>query len=397
MNVLKYYIHTAVLNLLLLLVNGAIFQTFLLECGISEHMVNIYASVMQVVQLATMLIFSKKMDRVKNIICATAYWSAPVLIMLVFLLVMSINHHIPMQGMIVMLFALGGAYNLTYAVYSIFSYKLPYHIIPMKNYGTVQSLSGALTGVVCLAFSAALSFFQRQCTYFFVMKITFLIGIFLVPVMFFVTRAMKKTQIVTRETEKQAEKKINMLKYRPFYLLLFPNFFRGFCAGIITVAVTIGYHQRVLDVRSASVLVVIMNAIMLVSCLVYPMFSKKIGEAKMLLFSGIGVFVSLPLMLSNGTSAVFLICYGFVYFFFTIINYAVPVAVTQIVDYSVIGQYSALRLLLHAAGSAIAGFVCTPMLDFFGGLGTLLISGTLQLISGVAYFLYMRKNKNLMA
>ena len=45
---------------------------------------------------------------------------------------------------------------------------------------------------------------------------------------------------------KPSEQKINILKYKPFYALIIPNFIRGFVLGIIQLAVTIRYYAKVL-------------------------------------------------------------------------------------------------------------------------------------------------------
>ena len=76
-NEIKYYTHNVFYNFIYLFLSSTVLQTFLLECGFAENTVNVYFSVMQIVQLSIMLIFSQKLDRVKNIIGATAITYLP--------------------------------------------------------------------------------------------------------------------------------------------------------------------------------------------------------------------------------------------------------------------------------------------------------------------------------
>ena len=109
------------------------------------------------------------------------------------------------------------------------------------------------------------------------------------------------------------------------------------------------------------------------------------------LFSG-GIALFLILMfVVKGTTA-FLVMYAGMYFCLNIVNYAIPVAVTQIVDYKVMGQYTSWRMLLNAGGIVIAGFVCIPLLEAVGATATMAITGGAMLAAGLVYYIYMKKN-----
>ena len=66
---------------------------------------------------------------------------------------------------------------------------------------------------------------------------------------------------------------------------------------------------------------------------------------------------------------------------------AVPVMVLRIVDYDTVGQYTAWRMMIHTSGTAIAGFICIPMLEMFGGIVTLASAGIMLLICAIAYYI----------
>jgi hypothetical protein len=161
------------------------------------------------------------------------------------------------------------------------------------------------------------------------------------------------------------------------------------------MAVTIGYYHKCIDSFSASVIVVITNAMTILGCLVYSKISGVIKDRRILLFSSIAVFIFMPLMVLRGKTIDYLVFYTIVYFFITIINYAVPVTVTKIADYDIIGQYSAGRMLLNTLGTSIAGLVCVWLFERIGVLVTITLSGGLQLLSGVGYYVYLKHYQKL--
>ena len=55
---------TTCINILII---GSVIQTFLMESGCTEGQVSAYVSVMQVIQVATMLLLSGKMEKIKNV------------------------------------------------------------------------------------------------------------------------------------------------------------------------------------------------------------------------------------------------------------------------------------------------------------------------------------------
>lgn len=389
MNILKFYIQNIVIFVMSVVLGGAILQTVLIEYGMAESTVNIYCSVMQVVQMLVMLMISPRVDRIKNVIGAVAYSILPSLPLTVFVCMLCIFNNISVAMVTILVFAFGLLYNFSQGINQILSYKLPYHIIDMSQYGKILAISGVIGGIVTFVFSTIMSYFQTNSDYFDVIIWCFVITFGLVIVYFVSGITMKENMNTDIEPDKK--EKINLFTYRPFYVLALPNLMRGFCLGIINLSVTIGYYEGVIGASSATALVVITNAITILSCSVYSPISKKIGECWMILVASIVVFVSMPMMFVQNSTAFYLGFYAVAYFFIIIINYAVPIAVYRVVDYDVIGQYNAWRLLTNALGIAIAGFVCTPMLDFFGPVLTMIISAGMQLVSGTVYFLYVRK------
>ena len=66
-NLQKYYAYTVLWSILTLVTSGSAAQTFLLEYGLAEDRVTSFFSVMQLIQLATIFLFSRSSDSVKSV------------------------------------------------------------------------------------------------------------------------------------------------------------------------------------------------------------------------------------------------------------------------------------------------------------------------------------------
>ena len=387
-NNFKYYLHNVTYSLILLLANGAIFQTVLVEGGISEEFVNFTVSAVYILQLVVMTAFSRKFDTMKNIIKTTAYiffLLLPILFVLFLICARGTVDEMPFSALIVsvILFSFG------MGMYNVIMYKLPYHIIDMSKYGRISSVSGIMVGIGSLAISGLISWLSGIFEYFSFMKYIYAASFGLFVVYMLSTLTMKN---VGHYDEKPQGKKINIFKYKPFYALIIPNFIRGFVLGIIQLGVTIGYYAKVLDGGSAATLVSVTNIVTIGGCFVYSVLAGRVKESRIILISSIAVCIFTPLMMVFGNTTAFITFYGIAYFFVIIVNYATPVAVTKIMGYSVAGQYSAGRILINTGGLALGGFVCIAMFKAFGIVPSLIAVGLLQLVFGVWYYIYLKRN-----
>ena len=112
-------------------------------------------------------------------------------------------------------------------------------------------------------------------------------------------------------------------------------------------------------------------------------------NVKITLLGSFGVLIFMPLMVS-GNLTLFYLMYFLSSVCISLIDSSVPCAVIEIVDFELMGQFSSYRMLLHTAGITLSTLVAMKMLDIFGGVGTLLISASFQVISGISYFLLER-------
>lgn len=408
-NEIKYYIANPLHSCGFALVGtGSIIQGFLLKSGISEKNVAFFVSAMLVVQMAAMILTSGAIENLKKIIKVSAFLSLFQLPLLGLLAYFSFDGAvtnapsvtIPFLGSFssayIAIFAVATLAAVFYGIYGVLSYKLPYKIMDIKEYGRILGISGVFLGLCSTVFSYIISYFTNpdKFDYFGVMRIFFVIGIIFFFLSFLVASSYKELPGIV--TAKKQSDKINIFKYKPFYILLAPNLFRGFHTGVWGVIMVIGSSSGIIDGEQGAFLSVLLQLALMMGCFVYARISGKVEHGLLIFVSSLLMAVLAPFMLAGKSSAVFFTVYLIVSLFKNFIDYGVPTAVTKIVDYRCIGQYSAWRMVLHTLGTALGGIAVPYMIDIFGALMTLIIAGIFQVISGFVYYwytnIYVKKN-----
>lgn len=385
----KYYMSAVLEQGMLAFAGGAVLQTVLLEMGLTSETTNQFTAVQTGVQVGAILLFSVWSDRVRNLIKGYGLDAFLFLPFLVFLFVSCYDRG-NWNMFLFLLFATAVIYNIGYGISGILSLKMPYQIMDMHDYSKVSALTGVVVGISSLVLSAVLTWLQSSFDFFPLMRVAFLFAIITTVIRIVVILSMKPTHHL--EIPKGPAKKFHLLKYKPFSFFIIPNLLRGLSGGLLGMAVSIGYYTGQLNSQSATLLAVITSLVTILGCGIYALLAGKVTERCILLISSIGVFVFMPLITIFPSSTAFLIFYGIAWFMVVFINYAVPVAVTKIADYDTMGRYSAGRMLINNAGSMIAGFVCVPLFRLVGVQITMHLFAGMQLISGICYYIYMKKN-----
>lgn len=381
-NIRKFYLYSTLWSLVVLVTSGSVAQTFLLEYGFAEENVTSFISFMQIVQVFTILIFSKWSDKITSIVKAMArahYLDVPLCLFLAALCFVPAEK-LPFAFVILM--TVGALYSISVGINNVLVYKLPYLVMDMNYYGKYIAVSSAVIGIVSVAFSVVSHYVQKAVGFMSAMK-----GIYIATVLFWVVmviamRAMKE-QPVSVPTKTQ--EKINLFRYKPFVSLILPNVTRGFALGIIGMGITIGYYTKHIDGVSANYVIIITNALSIIGSIAFSKIAKYMRDKNIILLCAAVITAMLPFM-TLGSTGLFLATYSVIYFFLIILNNAVPVTVTKIIDYKVAGQYSAGRMLLNTLGTSMAGFLCVPLFESLGVVSTLILTSVLQLFSGLGYY-----------
>ena len=383
----KYYIHTTLWSIITLVVNGSMAQTFLLEYGLLEEQVTGLFSIMQLVQIFTILLFSKKSDSLKSIVKSLVkshLFDVPLCLFFVCLCFVKMEN---MDLLFTLLVSASAFFSIAVGIHNVLAYKLPYQIIDMEYYGKLLAVSGALIGIFNVLFTICSQCLQIQFGYMTAMKYITSVTLILLVIFLLITGSMKE-KMTTAYNE--TRERINLFKYRPFIVLIIPNITRGICLGMVTMIITIGYFTKLIDGISANYIIVITSVMQITASYAFSKISMQVPDKYVIIISSIVIFVLMPL-LTVGNTGMFLFVYTILYFFIIILNNAVPLSVTKIINYKVAGQYSAGRMLLNTFGTSLAGFVCIPLFKMIGVVPTLAIAGGMQLVSGVGYYLVLKR------
>lgn len=388
-NLKIYYIRGALYSIAMLFFAGGLTQTFLLEAGVSDHRVSIYVAVMQVAECAAMILVSGPLEKRTDLIQLYGRYH---LLLLPMALTMIIVCFFPGMGAgaVYTLMMIGGV--LTYIAIGfigILEYKLPYLIINMNEYGSIMAVGTVVTGVATLTSSMLISAVVKGRDFISV------IGYFIIPAALMVIIVSRMT-LDYREVSVNAAmtassgKKINLLNYKPFQLLALPNLLRGFSTGTFNLFTTIGYHLGFIDTVTATYMVTIGNIVIFAVGIFYQKAAKWHKDTLILLIAGFLMLVVMPLAFIGGNVKFFLCMYVAAFFLKTIFEYISPVAIVPILDYEIVGQFTAWRLSLYLAGIALSGVLAIPMVDAMGVIPAMITNGLCFALSGVAYYVVVK-------
>ncbi|MBR2615162.1 MAG: MFS transporter [Clostridia bacterium] len=389
----RYFLQNILYSTANMMIAGSVVQGFLLESGVNESVVTWYLSLVQIIQVSVMMGFSLVIDRIRNVIRAFALSMLCQTVLFFSLILLCLFQGIPVTEKYLLVFSAGIITNVSMAIHNVLLYKSPYLILDMSDYARLTGTIGVAVGAGCIVVSAAMSFFLSRFEYYVTMLCFFLVGVAALFGSFLLTCRYKVSEGGEENAPKRiTAKKAGLFRYRPFTLLILPNLFRGFCAGILTVAMTVGHIEGVTESSSGAVLTLLLQIGNVLSSLIYALLARRAKNSSMILLSSGALLLFMPAMLIKPDLSLFYTMFFFANFFLNIINNAVPVSVTKFVDYEYVGQYSSWRMLLHTAGGALAGVAVTPMLSMLGGAGTLGLGAALQVISGIGYYLFLRKS-----
>lgn len=388
-NKYKLYIYTAAYNIAVNLMSGSVLQSFLLEKGISGASVSAFFAVLQAVQVLAMLGISGYIEKSQNII-KMFFWLILLQICFTFGLVVFCFDAVPKKEMFVIIYVLGVIGNIFQGICMVLSYKIPYYIMDMKDYGYLTGISGAVCGVTGTAFSFFLTVCISKYEYYNTMAVFFAIGALMLAVSSISVASYRTKQ---PPVVKEHTKRINIFKYKPFYLLLIPNLLRGFSYGILQMSTIIGYHCKIIRASSAGVLTMLFFLATTSGSYLYAKISPNGNNGRTIMILSLILMAIMPLMVEGGVMQ-FYVVFFLSQFIACVIGVAVPTAVTEFVDYSHIGEYTAWRMLLHTGGISLSGVLITPMLKTFGAFFTLVVAAAAQLVSGAVYYLYLKNKKS---
>ena len=251
-NIKKYCAYTALYNVGLMFCSGAIIQTFLLQAGFTEQQVYVFNSLTQAAQVIMMLVMTFLASRIKRVklVIGCSYLSLSVLAT-VFLLG-ACNPSLFGQSYVIAVFITAGFCYIGVGLYTILAYCLPYTIIDMKEYGKMTALGVLCAGASSFALSFVHTFVVARFSYMQAMAWFFILVIVCFALTTCVCLSLKEVEGrsgVIRETKDDV---IAVFKNKDMYILLLPNFARGFAAGVMGVITVVATSMEIVDKQTSS-------------------------------------------------------------------------------------------------------------------------------------------------
>lgn len=371
--------------IVLMFASGTLIQTLLGSLGFDSRMVYIHSSLIQAANIITVMLCPRAANgKGKTVIRRSAFTAIPMgILFLTYIPLLSAQDN---SLRAFTCFAIIGALQQVFvALFTIFEYKIPYYVYRAEEYGRMLAICGIVSSLASLLTGAIVSAMSTKYSYSAVMSVGFAVC-FLLMAVFLVTTLLQKDVNAEEQKEEtgKAPRLRDLLRYPVFASLIPANLFRGFSAGSIGVlaatAIALGYGTTL-----TSTMVVIQSVASLVSCACFAMKPRQLTY-KMTLILGSVMVATTPLLLLKG-EYLFLALYAVIIFGRTLIDYATPSMLRDLVPVDMAASFNAWRMVIHNAGTMLATVLATLI-----SVHALLIATAIcQLLSGVMYYLQSPK------
>ena len=366
---------------------GPLMQTFLSSLGFDSGRIYIHTSILQAVNVLTILIFSGWVNG-KNPIKPSAFSLLPTGLLFITYIPIALAQKATLPAF-VCLCIIGAFQQISVGLFTVCEYKTPYYVYIKSDYGMMLSICGIASSLLSLATGAVISYLTSRIPFTRVMAIAF--GFSSVLILISVLSIFLEKSLISGSEESDCgeEKRasiVSLMRLPIFRGLIAANIMRGFAAGVIgvlaTIALDLGHGEAL-----TSAMVSAQSLASLLACGIFALLAKKVSHSVFLL-SGGALVCLLPLLSITG-SAGYLTVYTFILFGRTLIDYSVPSLLIHSIPTSIAGPYHAWRMVLQNAGTLLATMLAAripiPIL--------LLISTVFGAVSCIEFYIYTKKFK----
>ena len=371
----------------LICASGPLMQTFLASLGFDSHRIYIHSSILQAVNVLTILVFSGWVSN-KNPIKRSAFSILPTAILFLTYIPFAIAQNAS-PSTYVCLCAIGALQQISVGLFTVCEYKVPYYIYLKNEYGMMLSICGIVSSLLSLATGAVISYFTSRVPFTQVMAIAFCFSAALIAVAFlsilFEKSLIPDSEEKSDESDTQKTSIIALLRLPIFRNLIAANVTRGFAAGVIgvlaTIALDLGHTESL-----TSAMVSVQSFASLFACGVFAVLAKRVSPSLFLLVGG-ALICLLPVLAISGNT-VYLLVYLCIVIGRTLIDYSVPSLLITSVSRSVAGSYHAWRMVLQNAGTLLA----TLIASYVSPLLLLLIASVFQVFACISFYTCTKKS-----
>ena len=379
-NKIKAIIAYTARTVALMCASGTLMQTFLATLGFESELIYLHSTLLQAANVLTILLASNWAGN-GSPIRRSAFTTIPIgLLFLCYIPIAIANHATPASY--ILLCSVGVVQQIAYGLFTVCEYKTPYYIYKADEYGMMLSICGIISSVFSLLLGWVISFLTERYPFAEIMKFAFLISAIFMVITFFAIYFEKslRTEDETEKSEqsKKSRPRVHLLRKPIFTRLIHANLMRGFAAGVISVLAAVALDLGYTETLTAS-MVYAQSIASLSACAFFAVISKRI-PGRFVVVGGSLLIVLTPMLLIK-SSTLFLIMYIVIMVGRTLVDYAVPSMLLQVVPVEIAGPYHAWRMALQNAGMLIATSLATitpiPYL--------LAAAAVFQLISGLSF------------
>lgn len=359
---------------------GTLFQTFLSSVGFTERQIYLNATLVQAVNVGTILLFSHFADTRRPHLRSALVLIPNGILFLAYIPFCFGNG----ASSFLLLTAVSLLQSVCTALNTVCEYKLPYLLYRPTDYAAVQAVIGVLGALATFGVGELLHHLEARVPYDRLMLYIFPIAAVFFTIAgvlsFFYSISHPQEEKENPPAKKEPRvRSIDIFRRPIFYLLLPANLLRGFASGVVTVlatvAIALGFGAE-LTTRMVS-LSAVAN---LIACFLFGLASRRLSP-RISILTGSLCFLLLPLCLGS-SPLLFLIAYAVVYFGRSVVDVAVPSLLICAVDEELAGPYNAWRMILHNGGTLLS----TAVASFLSPSALLILALGCSVFSGIGFF-----------
>ena len=385
-NKIKAIIAYTARTVALMCASGTLMQTFLATLGFESELIYLHSTLLQAANVLTILLASNWASN-GSPIRRSAFTTIPIGLLFLFYIPIAIANHATPASYI-LLCSVGVVQQIAYGLFTVCEYKTPYYIYKADEYGMMLSICGIISSVFSLLLGWVISFLTERYPFADIMKFAFLISAIFMVITFFAIYFEKslRTEDETEKNEqaKKSRPRVHLLRKPIFTRLIHANLMRGFAAGVISVLAAVALDLGYDETLTAS-MVYAQSIASLAACAFFAVISKRVPGRFVVVGGSLLIVLTPMLLIKSGT--LFLIMYIVIMVGRTLVDYAVPSMLLQVVSVEIAGPYHAWRMALQNAGmllaTTVATFIPIPYL--------LALTAVFQLISGVSFSSVVKK------
>ena len=373
-----------------LFISGTFVQLYLSQQGVSTVDIGVFNTVLCVVSLIFTMAFSDLAERRPNAVRQNDWLLLAICVLFACYLPLLLHRRAVPLAVWLLVTVVASVQIVLASCKGVLDYKMLYQIIDIERYGAVASMTGVSIGLFGMVYSWLFAQTLSRISARIAFLLGFLSSAMLVLAAYVCNRKMTVIHdpfVHPKQTKVNAKTKVSMvisvLRQPEFRVFVIPNTLRGVTIGILNSLVLIALELGV-SAKTAANLAMAGSIGYLLGSLSYNALSR-VMQPKRLGLLGAGLLCAVVFLPYSGKEMLFLIIAMFGYMGRTLVDYAVPSMVFQLIDPAVSGVYNAWRTVLFSVAAAAMSFLVGALLGKIPTVALLVLCAGAYLICAVWY------------